>query len=135
MRQLVDEVVALSESKMKSQAIELVEECDDVPPMLNVDAEKLRTCFVNVVANAIQAMPDGGTMRIAFRRVEGGAMVISFSDTGAGIEAEVASMSSSRSSPPSATASGSGCFCRRRSSRRMAVQSISGRTRTDPAPP
>jgi len=81
--------VALSESKMKSQGIELIEECDEAVPILNVDAEKLRTCFINVVANAIQAMPEGGTMRIAFRRVDG-AMVITFSDTGAGIEAQVA---------------------------------------------
>ena len=88
--QLVDGVVALSESKMKSQGIELSEEGKDVPGMLYADAEKLRTCFINVVANAIQAMPEGGTMRIAFRRVED-AMVITFSDTGAGIEAEVAS--------------------------------------------
>jgi signal transduction histidine kinase len=87
-RRLLDEVVALSESKMKSQGIELVEECNEASPILNVDAEKLRTCFINVVANAIQAMPEGGTMRIGFRRVEG-AMVITFSDTGAGIEAEV----------------------------------------------
>jgi len=86
--QLVDGVVALSESKMKSQGIELVEEGKDVPGVLNADAEKLRTCFINVVANAIQAMPDGGTMGIRFRRVED-AMVITFSDTGAGIEAEV----------------------------------------------
>jgi two-component system, NtrC family, sensor histidine kinase HydH len=85
---LVDQVVALSESKMKSQGIQLVEESNGAPPILNVDAEKLRTCFINVVANAIQAMPEGGTMRIAFRRVDG-AMVITFSDTGAGIEAEV----------------------------------------------
>ena len=87
--ELVDEVVALSESKMKSQGIELVEECIEPAPILNVDVEKLRTCFINVVANAIQAMPEGGTMRITFRRVEG-SMVISFSDTGAGIEAGVA---------------------------------------------
>jgi signal transduction histidine kinase len=73
---------------MKSQGIELVEEGKDVPGVLNADAEKLRTCFINVVANAIQAMPDGGTMGIRFRRVED-AMVITFSDTGAGIEAEV----------------------------------------------
>ena len=86
--QLVDGVVALSESKMKSQGIELVEEGKDVPGVLNADAGKLRTCFINVVANAIQAMPDGGTMGIGFRRVED-AMVITFSDTGAGIEAEV----------------------------------------------
>jgi signal transduction histidine kinase len=87
---LVDEVVALSESKMKSQGIELIEECDETP-ILKVDAEKLRTCFINVVANAIQAMPEGGKMRIAFRRVDAdGSMVISFSDTGGGIEAGVA---------------------------------------------
>ena len=88
--QLVDEVVALSESKMKSQGIELIEECNEAAPVLKVDAEKLRTCFINVVANAIQAMPEGGTMRITFRRVADGSMVISFSDTGAGIEAGVA---------------------------------------------
>ncbi len=86
--QLVDEVVALSESKMKSQGIELVEECNETP-ILKVDAEKLRTCFINVVANAIQAMPEGGTMRITFSRLDG-SMVIAFSDTGAGIEAGVA---------------------------------------------
>jgi signal transduction histidine kinase len=85
--QLVDEVVALSESKIKSQGIELVEECNGPSPILNVDAEKLRTCFINVVANAIQAMPEGGTMGITFRRVDG-SMVITFSDTGAGIQAE-----------------------------------------------
>jgi signal transduction histidine kinase len=86
--QLIDGVVALSESKMKSQGISLVEEGNDVPGILNADAEKLRTCFINVVANAIQAMPEGGTMRIEFRRVEN-AMVITFSDTGSGIEKEV----------------------------------------------
>jgi signal transduction histidine kinase len=89
--QLVDQVVALSESKMKSQGIELIEECNEPAPILKVDAEKLRTCFINVVANAIQAMPEGGKMRIAFRRVDAdGSMAISFSDTGGGIEAGVA---------------------------------------------
>jgi signal transduction histidine kinase len=87
-KQLVDGVVALSESKMKSQGIELVEEVNGVPTVLSVDAEKLRTCFINVVANAIQAMPEGGTMRIGFTR-DNGNMVLKFSDTGAGIEPEV----------------------------------------------
>src|SRR5208283_5481765 len=85
-RRLVNQVVALSESKMKSQGIDLVEEFDEPLPILKVDVEKLRACFINVVANAIQAMPEGGTMRIALRRLETGGMVISFSDTGAGIE-------------------------------------------------
>ncbi|MGH7815525.1 MAG: ATP-binding protein [Candidatus Binataceae bacterium] len=85
-RRIVNEVTALSESKMKSQGIELVIEDAGAPANLTGDAEKLRTGFVNVIANAIQAMPDGGTLRIAFRGTENGAMAIDFSDTGAGLE-------------------------------------------------
>ena len=87
--QLVDGVVALSESKMRSQGVTLVEEGKEASGILNVDAEKLRMCFINVVANAIQAMPDGGVMRIKFKRTDD-KMVIAFSDTGGGIEPDVA---------------------------------------------
>jgi signal transduction histidine kinase len=88
-KQLVDGVLAISESKMKSQGIEVLEDADSVATVLNVDAEKLRTCFMNVVANAVQAMPDGGTMRITFSR-ENGRLVIRFCDTGAGIDPDAA---------------------------------------------
>jgi signal transduction histidine kinase len=88
-KSLVEGVLAISESKMKSQDIEVIENADGVPTILNVDAEKLRTCFMNVVANGVQAMPEGGTLRINFAR-EGNRLVITFIDTGAGIEPEVA---------------------------------------------
>ncbi|HZO82974.1 MAG TPA: ATP-binding protein [Candidatus Binataceae bacterium] len=89
-RALVRNVLELSDSKLRSQAIEASEEGDGGPVVLNVDAEKLHACFINVVANAIQAMPEGGTLRIAFR-ADGSREVITFSDTGAGIDPEVAS--------------------------------------------
>ncbi|HEY6421248.1 MAG TPA: HAMP domain-containing sensor histidine kinase [Candidatus Binataceae bacterium] len=87
-RKLVDGVLALSESKRKGQGIELIEEPNGVPAVLNVDAEKLRHCFVNVVANAIQAMPEGGQLKVGFRRGEED-LVVKFSDSGRGIEPEV----------------------------------------------
>ncbi|MGA2409832.1 MAG: HAMP domain-containing sensor histidine kinase [Candidatus Binataceae bacterium] len=87
-RQLVGDVLALSDSKLRSQRIDVVEHDDGVPAMLNLDAEKVRACFVNVVANATQAMPDGGQLAIAFARNDGHLMV-SFSDTGEGIEPEL----------------------------------------------
>jgi signal transduction histidine kinase len=74
---------------MRAQGVELVEESNGVPTMLNVDAEKIRMCFVNVIANAIQAMPDGGELRIAFHQ-EGDRLVITFRDNGAGIDPDVA---------------------------------------------
>ena len=82
-------MLALSESRLKSQGIEVVESNGAVPTVLNVDGEKIRTCFLNVVANATQAMPDGGKLKIDFAR-DNGALQVSFADTGVGIEPEVA---------------------------------------------
>jgi signal transduction histidine kinase len=89
MRQLVDGVLALSESKLKSQGIELVERGESGHVTLSVDAEKLRTCFVNVVANATQAMPNGGQLVVDFSQ-RNGSLVLTFADTGEGIEEEIA---------------------------------------------
>jgi hypothetical protein len=88
-RGLVDSVLQISESKMRAQGVTLVEELNGTPTMLNVDAEKLRMCFVNVIANAIQAMPDGGELRIEFHQQDGH-LVVTFKDTGAGIDPDVA---------------------------------------------
>ncbi len=85
LRGLIGGVLALSESKLKSQGIEVQEEGLEVPAVLNVDGEKVRTCFVNVVGNATQAMPDGGVLGIKFAQ-ENGNFVVRFSDTGKGIE-------------------------------------------------
>ncbi len=89
-RSLVRNVLELSDSKLRSLSIRALEEGAEAPAVLNVDAEKLHACFINVVANAIQAMPEGGELRVAFRR-DGDNEVITFSDTGAGIDPEVAS--------------------------------------------
>jgi len=89
-RALVGSVLELSDSKLKSQSIRASLEDAGAPLILNVDAEKLHACFINVVANAIQAMPEGGELAVAFRR-DGENEVITFSDTGAGIDPEVAS--------------------------------------------
>ncbi len=90
LRTILSDVLTLSESRLKSQHIEVVERngaC--VPTVLNVDAEKIRTCFLNVVANATQAMPDGGRLTIDFTRRDGN-LLVSFADTGVGIEPGVA---------------------------------------------
>ncbi|HKV53567.1 MAG TPA: HAMP domain-containing sensor histidine kinase [Candidatus Binataceae bacterium] len=90
LRQLVNGVLYLSESKLKSQGIEVVEDASEVAPVLNVDAEKVRTCFVNVVANATQAMPEGGRLKVQFARNNGN-FTVRFTDTGPGIDPEIAS--------------------------------------------
>ncbi len=88
-RALVRDVLALTESKMKSQGITVQEQCEVAGTVLNVDAEKLRTCFVNVVSNAIAAMPEGGTLTVGFRQAQERLEIV-FRDTGVGMTPEVA---------------------------------------------
>ncbi len=57
----------------------------DIPPGLRVaaDARRLNQALGNVALNAIQAMPGGGTLRVAAHN-GGGAVVVIFRDSGGG---------------------------------------------------
>jgi len=57
-------------------------------PMIKVDVNKIKRVIVNIVKNAIDAMPNGGTLKIKSRSVKG-EWKISFSDTGAGMPEEI----------------------------------------------
>ena len=58
------------------------------PLTAEVDAEQLRQVFWNLARNALQAMPDGGTLSAQLRRNADGRMQITFVDTGRGMEPE-----------------------------------------------
>jgi len=51
---------------------------------LNADGEQLKTCFSNLMINALQAMPNGGALGVTLRP-EPSQLVIEFTDTGHGI--------------------------------------------------
>jgi signal transduction histidine kinase len=54
-----------------------------------MDAHLMRQAVLNVMVNAVQAMPDGGSLTVR-ARVEGAALVrLEIEDTGAGIPEEI----------------------------------------------
>ncbi len=59
----------------------------DDSPKLMVDSDMMKRTFTNLILNAIQAMPDGGQLKIAVSKRERD-LLISFQDTGAGIPRE-----------------------------------------------
>lgn len=49
------------------------------------DEDQLRQAFLNILLNAVEAMPNGGILRILCRRTDPDSVAIIFADTGAGI--------------------------------------------------
>jgi signal transduction histidine kinase/CheY-like chemotaxis protein len=57
------------------------------PPVL-LDPSELELALINLTINAKHAMPDGGTLTLDVREVEGGMVALTVSDTGCGIAPE-----------------------------------------------
>jgi PAS domain S-box-containing protein len=67
------------------KGVELVDHYDGSGVLVNGSANQLKQIILNLVANARQALPDGGTVRVDVRR-EGDFAVASVSDDGPGID-------------------------------------------------
>jgi len=67
--------------------VQVVFDCEPLPPWPCYAAE-MNQVFLNLIVNAAQAMPDGGTLTIRGRQ-EGDVVVLEFSDTGCGMTPEV----------------------------------------------
>ena len=85
-QQQLDEVLELAAAQAKADGVQLVRETQDLPLLL-ADPEFLRTCLYNIVKNALEAMPEGGTLTIR-GRVEDCKLVLEFADTGPGVAEE-----------------------------------------------
>jgi two-component system, NtrC family, sensor histidine kinase PilS len=61
------------------------EEVIDGPLMADADAEQLQQVFWNLARNALQSMPEGGTLRAQVSRNSKNRLSLTFSDTGGGM--------------------------------------------------
>jgi PAS domain S-box-containing protein len=91
-RQEIAQAVELVHHHLRKRQIIAVLELDPATPHIHADRQKLRQVFMNVLTNASDAMPEGGTLTLRGRPVTlpGGkqAVCIEIADTGLGIPAE-----------------------------------------------
>ena len=90
---LIAEVRDLVATQASQQQVEIRivnEEPDDDDPARRIlaDPEYLKTCFSNIMINALQAMPDGGLLLIRLHCVAG-QLQIDFTDNGPGMPPEM----------------------------------------------
>jgi signal transduction histidine kinase len=84
---MIGEWIDFFESRCAKSGIQIVVERDENLPVVNGDPAQLNQVLVNVVVNAIQAMPDGGMLTIRTMRQKGWVSII-VADTGHGIREE-----------------------------------------------
>lgn len=91
--QILDGIVNLIAPKARSQNIVIQKQFHDVPLELKIDKEQIRQVFLNIMLNAIEAMPTGGTLKIEVARNEdkksNKVLEINIRDTGTGIPPEI----------------------------------------------
>ncbi|MEM2102664.1 MAG: PAS domain S-box protein [Candidatus Bathyarchaeia archaeon] len=77
---------ALSILKIPSNIKVTIDTQDE--PTLKVDVEKIKRVFVNIIKNAVDAMPNGGNLTIKSKRKNGNVEII-LTDTGMGMSKDV----------------------------------------------
>jgi PAS domain S-box-containing protein len=83
---IVRDALTLARIPRKIKLIDLTKD----KPRITVDVDKLKRAFINMIKNAVDAMPKGGTLTITGERSDGNVKFM-FRDTGVGMTRHVAS--------------------------------------------
>lgn len=81
------ETVAFVKGAAESSSVSIQEEYNGSPVIVNIDGNEMKQVFINIINNALHAMPDGGKLFIRVN-ANGDDVSISFEDTGVGIAQE-----------------------------------------------
>ncbi|MBI3415213.1 MAG: GAF domain-containing protein [Verrucomicrobia bacterium] len=95
LNQLIDDLGLLVRYKLKSHNIQLIQKLAADLPLVMADATQLEQAFLNLTLNAVEAMPQGGTLTITSRFKPArraaktpGQLIVEFKDTGEGMSEE-----------------------------------------------
>jgi signal transduction histidine kinase/FixJ family two-component response regulator len=88
---LIGDCLALMQERFADKKIAIERRLDDDTGTLLVDVREMRKVLGNLFMNALEAMPDGGTLTVRSRRSEALCVEIEVEDTGCGMDAETRS--------------------------------------------
>lgn len=83
-REVVEGVLQMASPRLQEHRISLETDFRDAPP-LAVDPDMIRRAVINLVGNAVDAMPGGGTLHVLGAPQAEGGFLLEIRDTGCGI--------------------------------------------------
>jgi len=83
--EVVREVMGLMTPVARDRNIAVDEEMGPTLPRIPMDREKIKQVLINLVRNAIEAMPEGGSLKLS-AHYRDGHLIMEVADTGTGIE-------------------------------------------------
>jgi signal transduction histidine kinase len=81
-------VVELVSYQLRAGGVDIEMDFDSSPAVVEADHFQMEQLFLNLYLNALDAMPDGGTLQLR-TRVRGGKVIAEVRDTGTGIPTEI----------------------------------------------
>ncbi len=85
---IIEDLLDFVRFELAEADIEVRAELDDDLPLLRLDEKYIKQAVLNIVKNAISAMPHGGTLSVSTQR-QGDEVLFRISDTGEGMSEEV----------------------------------------------
>jgi two-component system NtrC family sensor kinase len=91
--EIVQSTITLAGYQAKAAGVTIQESCDESLPLVSLDADQIKQVFLNIMTNAIQAMPEGGELKVVtvsrpWAMDGADCVAVEFHDTGTGISAE-----------------------------------------------
>ena len=82
---LIDSALSLMSGRCKHTGVEISRQGASSDPSVRANADQLRQVLVNMIVNAIEAMPGGGKMTLSLKRAGDGMVRLCVRDTGKGV--------------------------------------------------
>jgi two-component system sporulation sensor kinase A len=85
---IVGHTIQLFETQAIMKNIQLIFDSDSDLPLIECEANQLKQVFINILKNALEAIPTGGSIHVAIKKMDTDHVMVRISDNGIGISPE-----------------------------------------------